>query len=203
MTVRTERDTAPFWFDWDYDRSHADTGTRSRYGNYLYQRESEFREIWADDPTVDFAALAWRIATGPILVPPLVCSHRRVMGASVQRSNWDGEMVADVTVVSSRPQSLANAKTADGNYYRDYRIGAWDEYEGIDEQDLTRNSYLLTNVRLLWQLPAGTLSTIKEVPASSDELFRRAVECLEVLVSALNREVAPVIAQLERGWDGR
>ncbi len=192
--------TRPFWLDWDYDRANADTGTRSRYGNYLHQHQhtKSFREIWYDDPSVEFARIAWRIATGPILAPPLVRSHPRVMGVSVERSDWDGEMIADVSLVSPRPQALATAKTADGAYYRDYRIDAWDTYEGISGEDLTRNAYLLTEVRLLWRLPVGKLPAIKEVPTGSDALFRQAVECLDVLVWALNREVGPVIAQLEQ-----
>lgn len=71
-------------------------------------------------------------------------------------------------------------------------------YEGVGEDDLTRNAYLLTEVRLLWQLPVGKLPVIKEVPTGSDALFRQAVECLDVLVWALNREVGPVIEQLDQ-----
>ncbi|MEU3455610.1 hypothetical protein ABZ671_18715 [Micromonospora sp. NPDC006766] len=189
--------TKPFWLDWDYDRRNADTGTKSRYGNYLYQHDKSFRDIWTDDPSVEFARIAWRVATGPIMSPPLVRSHPRIMDVSLTRSDWNGEMTADVRLVSHRPQPLGNAKTADGAYYRDYRLNAWDEYEGIGEDDLTRSSYLLTEVRLLWQLPAGKLPTITEVPTGSDAIFRQAVECLDVLVWALNREVAPVIEQLE------
>jgi hypothetical protein len=39
-------------------------------------------------PTVEFARIAWRIATGPILAPPLVRSHPRVMDMGLQRSDW-------------------------------------------------------------------------------------------------------------------
>ncbi|WP_431976043.1 hypothetical protein [Micromonospora haikouensis] len=189
--------TSPFWLDWEYDRDNADTGTQSRYGNYLHSRTESFREIWDDDPSAEFAATAWRIATGPIMSPPLVRRHPRVMGVSVQRSDWNGEMIADVRLVSHRPQPLGNAKTADGAYYRDYRLNAWDAYEGIGTDDLTRGSYLLTEVRLLWQLPVGKLPTITEVPTDGDALFRQAVACLDALVWALNREVEPVIEQLE------
>jgi hypothetical protein len=66
----------------------------------------------------------WEVATGPILVPPLVCSHPRILGARVERSGWNGEVIADVTLVSDRPQVLAHAKTADGGYYRDYALDA-------------------------------------------------------------------------------
>lgn len=190
--------TRPFWLDWEYDRANADARSRSRYGNYLNQRASSFADIWTDDPSVEFAALAWRIATGPIMAPPLVRSHPRIAGATVGRSNWNGEMTGDVQLVSPRPAALANARPADGSYYRDYYRNAWDEYEGISEEDLVRNSYLLTEVRLLWQLPVGKLPAIKEVPTGSDARLRLAVECLDVLVSVLNREVGPVIERLEQ-----
>jgi hypothetical protein len=186
-----------FWIDWDYDRNNADTGTRSRYSNYLRQSPS-FGEIWYDDPSVEFAAIAWRIATGPIMSPPLVHSHPRIMGAAVQRSDWNGEMIADIRLVSRRPQALFNAKTVGGTYYRDCQLDPWGSYAGIGEEDLTRNAYLTAELRMLWQLPAGTLSTLTAVPTDHAALFDQAVECVETLVRALNREVAPVIEQLER-----
>lgn len=189
--------TRPFWLDWDYDRANADTGTRSRYGNYLYQRARSFTEISSDDPSVEFALTAWRIATGPILAPPLVCNHPRVLDVDLQRSGWDGEALAHVRLVAPRPRTLAHATPVDGDYYRDYTLSSWtDEYEGISEEDLTRSAYLLTEVRLLWQLPVGKLPTIKEIPTGSEAIFRQAVECLDGLVWALNREVGPVIEQL-------
>jgi hypothetical protein len=189
-------DDRPFWFDWDYDREYA-SGGNSRYAIYLRDRDQAFREFWTDDPTVEFAALAWRIATGPILVPPLVRFHPRILGAHLSRSGWNGEMVADVELVAPRPQPLTNAKTAGGGWYRDNEIGSWGRYEGVGEQDLTRHAYLTTTVQMLWQLPAGTLPTVAVVPDAGDALFRTAVECLEVLVGVLNREVGPVIDVLE------
>jgi hypothetical protein len=124
--------------------------------------------------------------------------HPRITNVTLERSGWNGEMTADVGLVSPRPKPLAHAKTTDGDYYRDHQLDAWDRYEGVGEDDLTRNAYLLTEVRLLWQLPVGKLPVIKEVPTGSDALFRQAVECLDVLVWALNREVGPVIEQLDQ-----
>lgn len=187
-----------FELDWDYDRDNADTGTDSRYANYLRQHTTTFAEIWYDDPSVEFAAIAWRVATGPIMSPPLVRSHPRITSVSLGRSGWDGEMIVDIRLVSPRPQALFNAKTTTGDRYRDQHVNAFDCYEGIGEEDLTRNAYLLTEVRMLWQLPAGTLPAVKEIP-TGDALFHQAVECVTHLTTALNREVNPVIDRLERG----
>jgi hypothetical protein len=50
----------------------------------------------------------------------------------------------------------------------------------------------------VWQLPVGKLPPLTEIPTSSDALFGHAVQCLNVLVWALNRLVEPVLARLER-----
>jgi hypothetical protein len=192
--------TAAFWFDWKYDENHADTGTGSRYGNYLYGRKASFREVagdFYDDPTVPFACLAWRIATGPIMAPPLVCSHQRIHAATVERSNWNGEATADVELVAPRPDALVGARPADGSYFADWPRSYSGHYEGIGEEDLTRKVYLLTQVRLLVQLPPGILPKIGEVPTAGPALFEQAVACLNALVGALNRELQPILDRLE------
>jgi hypothetical protein len=93
---------------------------------------------------------------------------------------------------------LADAKTPDGRWWRDYQINAWDVYDSIGGEDLTRDAYMLTEVRMLWQFPPGTLPAIGRVPGGGDARFRVAVECLDVLVLALNRHVGPVIERLEK-----
>lgn len=193
----------PFWIDGDYDRANADTGTSSRYGNYLRQHDRAFTEIWYDDPAVEFAAIAWRVATGPIMAPPLVRRHSRIAAASVTRSDWNGELIADVNLISPRPQALANARTASGTWYHDQRLNAWDEYEGVSEQDLVRGAFMLTEVRLLWQLPAGTAPALTEVPAAGLIRYRACTSAVTALVRALNREVAPVLERLENGGGAR
>ncbi len=32
-TIAVSDPNTAYWFDWEYDRDHADAGTRSRYGN--------------------------------------------------------------------------------------------------------------------------------------------------------------------------
>jgi hypothetical protein len=188
--------SAPFWLDWHYDRDRADTGTSSRYGNYLRQHDHSFNEIYYDNPAVEFAATAWRIATGPIMSPPLVFCHQRIATARVFRSEWNGEMVANIQLVSPRPQALANARTTSGAWYHDQHLNAWDSYEGIGDS-LVRNAYMLTEVRMLWQMPAGTVPAMTAVPAPGPARFGACIDALIALLDELNREISPILDKLE------
>lgn len=194
--------TCPFWLDWPYDRDNADTGTKSRYGNYLRQDAKWFTLIDFDEPATAFAATAWRIATGPIMSPPLVRRHERILGVTLQRSQWDGGMLAAVNLASHCPVVLANAKPTTGGWYRGYGgHGAFlrGDFEGPHEEDLAKgNRYLLHSSQVVWQLPADTLPPIHEVPTDPGEIFQLAVGYVDALVVALNREVGPLLERLER-----
>ena len=79
-----------FWVDRDYDRAHASDDT-SRYGAYL--RDATF-EPWTDhDQAVEWAAFAWRRATGSVMSPGYVRYHPQVLAAQLERSSWDGTLV--------------------------------------------------------------------------------------------------------------
>jgi hypothetical protein len=191
--------TAPFWLDWAYDRRNADVGTRSRYGNYLGDRIGWFERIDYDDPTTAFASTAWRIATGPIMAPPLVHCHERILGTTVQRNGWDGGMAVAVRLATPLPAALGDARPASGCRYRGYGGDGFfrGDFEGPSEEDLTKAAYLLAETQILWQLPTGTLPTISEVPASLPEIFELSAACLEAIVAGLNREVGPLLERLE------
>ena len=97
---------AAFWVDRDHDREHASNGV-SRYGAYL--RDAVF-EPWTDhDQTVEWAVFAWRRATGPVMSPGYVRYHPRVLAARLERSGWDGSLVAGVDLVSTWPEELTAA----------------------------------------------------------------------------------------------
>jgi hypothetical protein len=71
-----------FWPDEDYDREYASDGI-SRYAAYL---RSRYAALFCEDgePVTDplrFAAAAWEVAGGPIMAPPYVRSHPRVLYA--------------------------------------------------------------------------------------------------------------------------
>lgn len=189
-----------FRLDHGYDRDRADPDTRSRYGNYLNQHRATFEEIVSfgyEDPSVDFATATWRIANGPIMAPPFVRSPRRVLSAAVQRSEWNGEAIIDVDLIANRPEKLAYATTTAGAYYRDWPTDFHGDYTGIGDRDLVTSPYLLHRAQVLIQIPPGTLPRITEVPTKGDLLLNQAYECLQVLIGVLNREIGPLIEQMD------
>src|SRR5215510_1858703 len=108
-----------FWIDRDYDREHAGDGV-SRYGAYL--RGAIF-EPWTDhDQAVERAVFAWQRATGPVMSPSYVRYHPRVLAARLERSGWDGSLVAGVTLISPWPEQFNTAPT------RSVRLGDKDAY---------------------------------------------------------------------------
>ena len=175
-----------FWVDRDYDRAHASDGI-SRYGAYL--RDVTF-EPWTDqDQAVEWAAFAWRCASGPVMSPGYVRYHPRVLGARLERSGWDGSLAAVVTLVSSWPEQLTRALV------RGVRLGGRDvywqdwpaEYRGGDavsyyepsETDVAARPYLLATISLQFTLPSAVLP---EPPATA------------VVVAELNGVVGAVLA---------
>lgn len=188
--------TDPFWLDLDYDREYASNG-RSRYARYLDDAAGPFAEIWADDPTVEFAAVAWRVANGPIMSPGLVRHHPRVISAEALRSDWNGQMVGSVRLVAPPPRQLADVRPADGGWYRDLSLDSWaGRYEGVGGRELEQSAYLTTEVQVLWQF-FRVLPPIAVVPPAGEERFRLAVACVEAIVGEFNRQVGPLIEAVE------
>ena len=95
-----------FWVERDYDREQASDGI-SRYGAYL--RDATFEPWTDDDQAVEWAVFAWRRATGPVMSPGYVRYHPRVLAARLERSGWDGSLVAGVDLVSCWPEQLKTA----------------------------------------------------------------------------------------------
>ena len=139
-----------FWVDRDYDREHASDGI-SRYGAYL--RDATF-EPWTDsDQAVEWAVFAWRRATGPVMSPGYVRYHPRVLAARLERSGWDGRLVAGVDLVSSWPEHLRTAAARGvslgdkDTYWQDwptqYVGGETISYYEPSEADIAARPYLL------------------------------------------------------------
>jgi hypothetical protein len=200
-----------FWVDTDYDREYSIDGI-SRYAAYL--RDAAF-EPWTDnDRAVEWAEFAWRRATGPVMSPGYVRCHPRVRGAQVQRSGWDGGLLASVGLACSWPDQLRAMLTPSlalggkAAYWHDWPTG----YLGGDtcyyepgEADLAARPYLLTTLSLQFTVPSVALP---EPPADASTQLGAAQQAVAVLVSELNRIVGPVLDALagrlspagERDW---
>ncbi len=183
--------TTPCRFDWGYDREYAADGD-SRYAAYLNQHSDDLG--WAED-IADFTAVAWRIATGPIMVPPLVHHHPRITSATVYRSNWNGRLTGDVSLIVPAPSILATVRTPDHQWRTGRPTSYSGDYEALGDQDIAERPYLLAEARILWQLPTLDLPQHATVPANAR--FRVAVACLEAVVPAMNDHIQPLIAALE------
>jgi hypothetical protein len=189
--------TDPFWIDWDYDRDYASNG-RSRYAHYLLDAGPAIDEIYTGNPTVEFAAIAWRYANGPIMSPGLVRRHPRVVEASVQRSDWNGQAIGSVRLIAPRPRQLDGARTPDNHWYRDLSLDSWaGRYEGVGGRELENGAYLTTEVQVLWQIPPGALPALAEIPPDVEGRHRHAVACVESVVDLLNRQIGPLIERME------
>jgi hypothetical protein len=186
-----------FWVDRDYDRAHASDGI-SRYGAYL--RDVAF-EPWTDhDQMVEWAAFAWRRATGPVLSPGYVRYHPRALAAQLERNSWDGSLAAAVTLISSWPEEL-KAPVARGlklddrdAFWQDWPIeclGDTVSYYEPSEADVAARPYLLATVNLQFTVSSAALP---EPPATSAALLSAGEQAVAVVVAEFNRIVGPVLA---------
>lgn len=186
-----------FWADRHYDREHASDGV-SRYGAYL--RDAAFEPWTDDDQAVEWAVFAWQRATGPVMSPGYVRYHPRVLTARVERSGWDGSLVAGVNLVSSWPGQLKSTlatglKLGDTNaYWQDwparYADGDAIAYYEPSEADVAARPYLLTTVSLQFTVPSAALP---KPPASSAALLSSGQQAVAVVMAELNRIVGPVL----------
>jgi hypothetical protein len=191
--------TAPtaFWVDRGYDREYASDGI-SRYGAYL--RDAAF-EPWTDhDRQVEWAVFAWRRATGPVMSPGYVRYHARVQAAQLERSSWDGSLVADVTLVCAWPEQLTGAlvkavQLGDREaYWQDWptecRGGDISCYYEPSEADVAARPYMLTTLSLQFTVPSATLPL---PPATSGALLSAGQRAVAVVMAELNAIVSPLL----------
>ena len=94
-----------FSVDERYDRVHA-SNRRSRYGAYLVKAATAF-DI-AGEPTTDaanFAAAALEIALPPVMAPPYVTSHRRILDTWSHHDD-DGRVAIGISMATPHPVGI-------------------------------------------------------------------------------------------------
>jgi hypothetical protein len=147
--------------------------------------------------------------------PGYVRYHPRVLAARLERSGWDGGLVAGVDLVSSWPEqfktALARGLRLGGRdaYWQDwptqYVAGETISYYEPSEADVAARPYLLATVSLRFTVPSAALP---EPPASSAALLSAGQQAVAVVMAELNRIVGPVLSAglggtppaVGRGW---
>ncbi|WP_433239893.1 hypothetical protein [Actinomadura nitritigenes] len=199
------RSPSPFWIDEVYDRDYASNGA-SRFGAYVRDRLSTtFAECWdgtRDEPSTrlaEFASAAWRTATGPVMAPGYVRYNSRVRSASVERSQWDGSLLAVVSLVAPWPTALARSfDWQRGRHWRDWPTelrGEGYDFVAPTERDVAEYPFLQASITLTFSLPVAGLPAAPEGP--KDDVEQLAREAVASLVAGLNATVEPVLDLLE------
>jgi hypothetical protein len=190
---------AAFWIDHDYDREHASDGV-SRYGAYV--RDAVFEPWTDDDRAVELAKFAWRRATGPVLSPGYVRRHPRIAMARLERSGWDGSLLAMVDLVVGQPEPLRYLPAGDEPaMWQDwpaefsFRTGH-DEWFEPGGEELARSPYLLCQASLRFTVPQTGLARPPARP-NMPLLVAQCRDTVAALVRALNTIVSPVIARID------
>lgn len=176
-----------------------DRDETGRYGNYV--RLEKFEPYTDDFRAAELAIFAWRRGTGPVMAPPYVHSHQRILSASLERSEWDGRLLACVDVLFSAPRELHAPLPADlhgrDGYWRDWPT-EWrfstehDVYCWPSGEDLAAGSYMLASVSLRFPVVADLPE-----PHSDGADAETCVEAVDILVETLNEVVTPVIRRIE------
>lgn len=205
---RTETaQTLVCWIDQGYDKDLASDGV-SRYGVYAKEAFAANREPWDwfdDTPElarIDFAATAWRAATGPVMAPGYVRYHHLVTGTRIARSGWDGSLTGYVSLATPPPAGIAKLhrwrdweSELEGDHYRP--VGPYEQQIADVAKGNAFTGYALTTVELAFPMPQAA-AALPDLPAGPDapELVDAAKATIGVLVDALNALVGPVIDTL-------
>ncbi|WP_157255128.1 hypothetical protein [Nonomuraea typhae] len=179
----------------DFDSTGASDGI-SRYGSYLRLNAHKFAYAFENANAADFAAVAFEIATSPIMSPAYAEAHRRIITARL--SAYSEHLIARVELVTGRPEALrAPAFRGESRWY------GWptsaDSFGARSYQpesdDIVERSYLLTSTTASFTLPATELP----LPAGpEDEIELHAMHAVEIVVGRLNEVLAPLLAALDR-----
>jgi hypothetical protein len=179
--------TDAFWTDPD---------ETERYGNYV---RLETFDPWDPPGRPDeLAVFAWRRGTGPVMAPPYIWDHHRVLSARLARDDYDGQLIATVDLLTTAPRELRGAPLPGDGHWRDWPSDwsfsgdhtVWHDPYGPEFAGGAR--YMLGSISL--QFPV-TCELPAPGPDGADA--ETCVEAVAELVRHLNEIVGPVIDRIE------
>jgi hypothetical protein len=165
-----------------------------RYREYVRLGAAEYQPWGDDDTRAELAVLAWRRGTGPVMSPPYIRQHPRILSAVLARNDWDGSLCAAVDVLTGQPEQFRRLPgrwrdwPSDWSFSGDHTV--WYEPSG---EDMTKGSYLLASVSLRFTVDTSRLPAPGAVGADP-ALCEHAVD---LITGRLNDAVGPVINRIE------
>lgn len=194
-------DRALVRIDDDYDREYADDGV-SRFGAYLRQRPKEFRDSWRDEPAPvgdpeEFAWLAWRVATTPVMSPGYVRFRSDLHGIALHRDDDDGSLYADVRVPLQHHHIGGGSKRfpyawQDWETERNFGDG---EYPSLLEPRPSERPSVLASVVV--RVPGQKWTGLVTPTAYEGRiLLDEARETLAAVVRNVNADAGPIVAKI-------
>lgn len=195
-------DPGVVWTDDTHDRIRGGHDQQSRYGAYLRRHRDLFAAheegVYDSDEIhegiiaspVWFAVAAWRVATGPIMSPPYVQTHPRVINATLTGAQDVAGAVAIVTLAAPIPERVRSVSHRWSGWLRGAITG---EYRVPEEDQAT----MLGTLELRIPIPADTLPrphrrVIDGVPDVAD-----AKDAVRVVDRVICRYANPVLEALE------
>lgn len=179
-----------FFPDERYDRDHA-SDFESRYGAYLRQNTALF-VVDADEGQtrnrLDFAASAWRISQAPVMSPPYVVSHPRVLDAA---PIWDfeGRLAMAVDIATGVPRELSAALR--GRWVGWSRQGRWFLPDDNDRP------VAVGTAQFRVPMPADGLPAARYL-ATGEPDTEAAKQAVEIFCGRLNAALSGVFARFDR-----
>ncbi|WP_327678555.1 hypothetical protein [Kitasatospora sp. NBC_00458] len=180
------------------DREQASDG-HSRYGAYLADYAADFHEDGQPLGPVDFAAVAWSVATTPVMAPGYVAVRPDVQPLTVRRDH-DGRAVLGAAVglrhghLARRPDSRLRALDWERNPW-DRPDEPWPVLIGPESTD--RPAVLLT-ATLFVPIPDGIL--LRPTTARPGRtLTHEAKQVVAALAAHTNDALAPLVNDLLGG----
>jgi hypothetical protein len=178
------------WIDREYDRASASDRV-SRYGAYLADKARLF-DPWDEAPDgvtrdpVEFAIVAFKVATGPIMAPGYVRWHGRVQDHGATWSEYDGRLLLSVTLAAPTPVRLGwDWRGWERDFHRDW----------LEPDD--RRPTGLARLELRWPVPTDQLPTPGRPRRPGVPNLADATRAVQAVVATINATVEPVLAELE------
>jgi hypothetical protein len=186
-----------------YDLDRASDGV-SRFGEYLRLNGGLFRDSWSDEPgpvqdPVEFAAHAWQVATGPIMVPGYVHVRPDLNGITLHRDEDDGALYADIRVPLRHDHIGGGARRFPygwQDWETDRSPWAESEYRGSMEPAGTKRPSVLASAVIRVPCRDWEDQLAKPTAYEGRTLVTEAKQTVRTIVQHLNVDAAPIVARL-------